>query len=112
MKLKKKYVEVLESLGWKVSSENPDDGTVEIENWSPAGEDLVLSFMVEDFPQEVHDCALYFDADEHIEMWVREKMRGRDASVPSIRELVEDADAIQSMLDELAAKLLDAQNNK
>lgn len=40
-KLKKKYIAVLEKMDWSVSSYT-DDGRVEIETYSPAGEDFLM----------------------------------------------------------------------
>ena len=47
-----------------------------------------------------------FDVDEHIEMWIEARRNGT-AGVPSIRELVEDAEAIEAMILELSQTLRD-----
>ena len=47
-KLKKKYLDVLENLDWSVIGYT-DDGRVEIESSSPAGEDLVICVDVKVF---------------------------------------------------------------
>ena len=97
-KLKKKYIAVLEKMDWSVSSYT-DDGRVEIETYSPAGEDFLMCVEVENFPRAVAEYAAGFDVDEHIEMW------SGTNGVPSARELVHDAEAIDKMLDELADAL-------
>lgn len=107
-KLKKKYIDALESLDWSVSSYT-DDGRIEIETFSPAGEDLCVCVDVEDFPDSVAKCAEYFDQDEHIEMWIMARNNGV-SGVPSTRELVKDAEAIEEMLQDLASALREAED--
>ena len=104
----------IESQGWKVSKCNYGDGDtgLELEQYSPAGEDFIFSIWCNDSVdkaiKEIEDYAYYFDEDEHVEMWVEAKYHGsgnRDA-IPSIRELVYDAEAIHNMLRELAKFLI------
>ena len=45
-----------------------------------------------------------FDIDEHIEMWIEAKRSGT-RGVPSTRELVKDAEAIDGMILELSQAL-------
>jgi hypothetical protein len=45
-----------------------------------------------------------FDIDEHIEMWIEAKRSGT-SGVPSTRELVKDAEAIDGMISELSQAL-------
>ena len=105
-KLKKKYLAVLEKLGWVVSSYE-DDGRVEIEKHSPAGEDFLMCVEVENFPDAVREYYLDFDVDEHIEMWIEARRNGT-GGVPSTRELVKDAEDIEKMLEELSDALAEA----
>lgn len=56
------------------------------------------------FIQNVKEYAANFDIDEHIELWIEAKRNGVKG-VPSTRELVYDAEAIDKMLQELAAAL-------
>lgn len=101
--LEQKYIYILEENDWIVSSYT-NDGKVELEKYSPAGEDFLMCVEVENFPESVREYANDFDADEHAEMWI--EARGRVRGVPnSIRELIEDAEAIQEMLNELADAL-------
>lgn len=98
--LKQKYIDILEENDWSVSSYT-DDGRVELQKYSPAGEDFSIIVEVEDFTESVREYANDFDANEHAEMWI--EARGKVNGVPeSIRELIEDAEAIQEMLDGLA----------
>ena len=95
-KLKKKYLAVLEKLGW-----------VEIEKHSPAGEDFLMCVEAENFPDAVREYYLDFDVDEHIEMWIEARRNGT-GGVPSTRELVKDAEDIEKMLEELSDTLAEA----
>lgn len=63
--LEQKYIDVLEKFDWQVSSYT-DDGRVELETYSPAGEDFLMCVEVEDFPRAVAEYAADFDPDEHI----------------------------------------------
>ena len=104
--LEQKYIDILEKNDWSVSSYT-NDGRVELEKYSPAGEDFLMCVEVENFPESVREYANNFDADEHAEMWI--KAIGRVNGVPN-RELIEDAEAIKEMLNELA-DALEMENN-
>jgi len=101
--LEQKYIDILEENGWSISSYT-NDGRIELKKYSPAGEDFSIIVEVENFTESIREYANYFDADEHAEMWI--EARGRVKGVPnSIRELIDDAEAIQKMLNELAGAL-------
>lgn len=100
--LNPKYREICENLDWTIREY--DDGTVELEKYSPAGEDFIITVNAEDFAREVERYADDFDVDDHIAMWIEAKKNGT-AGVPSTRELVHDAEDIQEMLNELAEAL-------
>lgn len=108
--LEQKYIYILEENDWSVSSYT-NDGRVELEKYSPAGEDFLMCVEVENFPESVREYANDFDADEHAAMWI--EARGKANGVPdSIRELIKDAEAIQKMLNKLADTLVKDENNK
>ena len=102
--LKTRLIEKAEELDWKVTV----DGTYwEFAKYSPAGEDFVFSVEAKDDKgvwREVRVYANYFDPEDHVVMWVEAKRNGVEG-VPNVRQLVEDADAIEKMLDELAEAL-------
>lgn len=100
--MKQKYINEIERLGWSIREY---DDCYEIGQYSPAGEDFFFSVdRCKDIVQEVREYADDFDADEHAEMLV--EARRKDPSVPqSIRELIDDADAIKAMLITLAEAL-------
>lgn len=97
----KKFLNVFKHYGWKV---NITDKEIEIENWSPAGENLVeyLDKKI-DIPSQMQKIADNFDADKHAEMWIEH--RGKNGVPGSIRMLLNDADAIQEMYNNLAHAL-------
>lgn len=101
--IEKRYLAVLEKHDWAVSSYT-DDGRVELEKYSPAGEDFSICVGVENLPDAVMEYYEDFDVDEHIEMWVEAKRNGT-SGVPSIRRLAIDAEQIDEMLKELAYAL-------
>lgn len=105
--LEKKYLDVIEKYGWAVSA-YVCDGRVEIEKYSPAGEDFLICVDVKNFPAAVAEAASDFDIDEHIEMWIEARRNGV-SDVPSTRELVADAEAIDKMLQELADALAESE---
>lgn len=81
-----------------------DDGSIEFEQFSPAGEDFIFNIEGKDITAEVKDYYEDFDPDEHAKMWV-ENMNTIKGVPRSIRVLIDDADAIDRMLCELANAL-------
>ena len=76
--LTEKQVDVIESLGWRILGTNVQDGDpyVEIENWSPAGEDLPETIWVEkgeSLAKAAKRWADSFDPDDHVELWVESR---------------------------------------
>lgn len=88
--LEKKYLEVLEKQDWSVSSYT-DDGRVELEKYSPAGEDFLMCVNVENFPEAVMGYYESFDIDDHIEMWVEAKKNGVKQTVQNVELYVGNA---------------------
>lgn len=95
---KKKLKDVLDKLEWCMYED--DCGSADLRKVSPAGEDFGFFVSLENIVEDVKNYALNFDTEEHIQMWVEAKFEGV-SDVPSVRELVEDADAIKEMLQEL-----------
>lgn len=89
---------------WIESSQN-DRTYAELGKHSPAGEDfsMVIDFDKEDqadtFISDLREYWDNFDVDEHVEMWL--PSRGKGGCPSSVRELVEDAEAIEKMIEEL-----------
>lgn len=102
--LEGKYLEILEKQDWSVSSYT-DDGRVELEKYTPAGEDFSMCVNVKNFPEAVMEYYESFYVDDHIEMWVEARKNGV-SGVPPTRTLVADAEAIDDMLEHLAYALV------
>lgn len=101
-----KMIQIAESYGWAV---NMDSDSIEFNQSSPAGEDFSFTVLTKDasdaesLAAEVRSYADSFDTEEHVKMWV--DAQGSVSGVPDIKTLVEDADAIQEMLNDLADAL-------
>ena len=104
--MNERYRDICERLGGRVMDDG--DGNIELEKYSPAGEDFIITVGAENFVENVKEYAAHFDQDEHIEMWV-EARRSGTRGVPSIKELVKDAEDIDTMLKELAEALFTAE---
>lgn len=100
--MNKKYFEVIDRLGWGYS-DIYTNGDIELETDSPAGEDVVFEVNANNLVYEVRCYANNFDVDDHVLMWAEH--RGENGVPNSIRELLDDAVAIQDMLNELADAL-------
>lgn len=87
--------------GWHCNERN----YVELEKYSPAGEDfsMIIDFDMDDpinsFLDDLKEYSEDFDIDEHVEMWL--PSRGKGGCPGSISELVKDAEAIKDMIIEL-----------
>ena len=106
MTITEKQIEVMESLDWRIHDDGED---IEIENYSPAGEDLVFTLYGETLLEAVTELYESYDAEEHAELWI--DSRGKNGVPGSIRELLDDADSIEEMLRELAVALKEVANN-
>lgn len=109
-------LETVEGLDWSYTIYQEPEGTyngwhrnernyVELEKYSPAGEDfsIIIDFdmgdPVDSFMNNLKEYSEDFDVDEHVEMWL--PSRGKGGCPRSISELVEDAEDIRDMIVEL-----------
>ena len=92
----------IESLGWNVYCDG--NGCVELAQSSPAGEDFSFTVSENNLIEDVKGYAESFDSEEQAAMWYDAGQSGV-RGVPSFPELVEDAESIQEMLNELAMDL-------
>ena len=99
------YLNICEENGWSYSIDEKWN-EVELSKSSPAGEDFSFIVSLEDLPDEVHSFIFNFDVDEHVDMWIEARRAGVEG-VPTTQELVDDAEAIEQMLEELSRALLD-----
>ena len=96
-------IERAEELGW-CCNQNEQDGYIEFFQASPAEEDFGFTAWgntVEEIVVAIREYAEDFDVEEHVKELLDAKANGL-AGVPDIFTLVEDAKAIQDMLDTLA----------
>lgn len=109
----RKLFDKAEELDWTVrvyeETYHGERTYAELYKYSPAGEDFS---MVIDFDKEnqadtfLEDLDRYldgYDADEHAEMWL--ESRGKGGCPSSLRELLDDAEAIEEMIRELRTAL-------
>lgn len=101
------FEKIFEDLGWNVTVYEDD---VELRKTSPAGENFSISISSDSLPDSVRGAAENFDIDDHVYMMLDAKRSGL-SGVPDVRTLVDDAEAIQEMLDELADALERADSN-
>lgn len=90
-------VEKAEELGWKV---NTEEKSWEFEKHSPAGEDFIFCVYGDDVVKEILEYYEEFDTEDHV-MGLMEAKKNGFAGVPNLKEQVKDADAIESMIEEL-----------
>ena len=113
MELSERIIELLEehdiSLCGEISERtyNNDGYDVELETYSPEGEDVIISLIYdgteEDFIRQFESYAEGFDAEEHAETYIN--MRGKNGVPESIKDLLEDAEWQKEMLLEVAKDL-------
>lgn len=109
----KTLLDKAEEMGWNWEAYIEPDSRrtyVEIGQSSPAGEDFSMTIdfdeenQADSFKDSLESYYEDFDIDEHIEMWIEAKRSGT-SGVPSTRELVKDAEAIDGMILELSQAL-------
>ena len=113
MELSKRIEELLEKHDFSVCGEitertyNNDGYDVELETYSPEGEDVIVSLIYdgteEGFIKAFRSYAEDFDAEDHAEMWI--ECRGKNGVPDSIKDLLEDAEWIKDTLMEIADEL-------
>lgn len=98
--MNKKIRKIIEDLGWSIFEYGD---YINFEKYSPAGEDYNFTVNKNNLIENIIEYAENFDPDEHAALWV--DYRGTMGVPNSIRELLQDADNIKEMLQELANKL-------
>lgn len=88
---------------------------IELEQYSPAGEDFSMSIdfdkenIVDSFLENLKSYSDGFDVNEHVEMWL--PSRGKGGCPSEICELLEDAEAIKDMIETLYETLCEIQKD-
>ena len=99
--ISQKILDALADNNWKPYI-NTDDNFIDLEWYSPAGEDFMLSFNVkgdDDFLSHLFDAYMNFDTERHaVENY---GMRG----APGLRVLLDDAEAIEGEIQRLWCEL-------
>lgn len=108
MKVDPRLISICEENGWTVLTDDNDDSDIELEQHSPAGEDIIVCVEKENFVENVRYYEDCFSPDEHVTELV--PMRGTHGIPSSIRVLIDDADEIKMMLSELAMALEEKQS--
>lgn len=95
--ISQKILDALDDNNWNLYIDT-EDNFIELEWYSPAGEDFLLSFDVkddDDFLSQLYDAYINFDTEQHaVENY---GMRG----APGLRVLLDDADAIEDEIKRL-----------
>lgn len=97
-----KTQEILETRGWSYKLVD-NDTAVLIQRFSPAGEDISIEVDRDNAISGIVSFAEDFDVDEHVELWIAN--RGKNGVPSTIRELLEDSEAIFKELAELAREI-------
>lgn len=93
--------------GWHQNERN----YVELRKYSPLGEDFSMiidfdkEYVIDSFLENLKEYESDFDSEEHAEMWI--EGRGKNGVPNSIRDLLDDAEAIKEMIFELWDRLSD-----
>ena len=105
----------IEDCGWRIIEVGEQNGEpfIDIENWSPLGEDLQETIWLGgsgSLASAARKWADDFDADDHVAPLI--ESRGQRGVPSSVADLVRDASSIQEMLCHLAAALEDAESRE
>jgi len=103
------FLKLTEDLGWSYNvSEAPNEGEVcvELEKYSPQGQDFIATIWFEDgseydFIGRLHEYWQDYDPDEEAVKWIGEDGHGKSGAPYSIREILEDMEDCKGMLREL-----------
>ena len=102
-----KVVDVCEGLGWTIYRDEESPKYWEFEKYSPAGEDFCFSIIAKNLAELKGELQYYyenFDREDHVYELLEAKRNGF-RGVPDLDTLVEDSQAIEDMLEELAMEV-------
>lgn len=99
-------IEICGQLGWTVYA--CGNGDLELRKMSPAGEDFSFCVAANNFVENVRGYASSFNVTEHVKMW----LNARPCGQPDAKGLINDAEAIERMLIDLAEALEGRQHAK
>lgn len=115
--LPESVIDAIEAQGWAVTdcgdAPRAREWYIEIETSSPAGEDVIETIWIEPgqtIGEAARDWADSYDADDHAAQWIEH--RGEGGCPSTVRELIDDAEAIGDMIRELADALAAVQEEE
>lgn len=98
---------VLEENEIRIDGDFKEDRSIDLQFFSPLGEDFWFTIYFDGQPADfIYQFCSYqqgFDPDEHAAMWIAN--RGKHGTPSSVRDLIDDADAIDDRLQEIAWQL-------
>lgn len=106
-------VEVAEETGWTVNIKEQSSGNIELTfyQYSPAGQDFSF-YITLDKDDNIHDCAHavheYYEAYEpeaEAMLWLDSDGHGKNGAPYHMRDLLEDMEACETMLEDLSIAL-------
>lgn len=104
------FLKLAEDLGWSYNiSDTPnerDEVCVELEKYSPQGQDFIATIWFENenehnFIKALREYWQDFDPDEEACKWIGEDGHGKNGAPYSIRDILDDMEDCKSMLREL-----------
>lgn len=115
----KRMLDKAEEMEWSytlyIEESHGNRAYAEMEKYSPAGEEFLMMVdfdkdnQADSFCRDLRSYYEDFDVDEHVEMWI--PSRGKGGCPSSVRDLVEDAEAIESMICDLLEVLEEMEVN-
>lgn len=115
-----KQVEAVgESEGWTVDTSLENNGNMyfTFSKFSPAGRDFSfdISFdtpveLLSDVANEVYGFWLSYDADYETMLWLDENGHGKNGAPHRMRDVLDDSEAIDEMIENLSSALYKAEN--
>lgn len=101
----KKLTKIVESLDWKVSDDN---GDFEFTKYSPAGQDFNINASadtLEELKEKLAERYNNFDCSEETYAWLDNSGHGKNGAPYDMKDLYEDMEACQEMLEELTISI-------
>jgi len=98
------YRDVFDDLGWNVTEYGD---YIEIQKYSPAGEDFLITISKDNFVDELVNYYNNFEPEDHAADFYIAGRNGLIKGVPNLHVLLQDADEIDKMLELLIIKLFE-----
>ena len=103
-----KIIEKIEELGWNTSV-NEDSTYVEIQKYSPAGQDFIFGVNTygdsNKFIENIYDYYKNFDVSYEAYLWLGNDGHGRNGAPYDMKDVYEDMESCKKMIHELYTSL-------